>query len=326
VFAFVLAACGGGGSGGIAIADYPQRSTEAECTFNVRCGLFPDEASCLAYLHATVDPSPAAAVAAGKLSYSGEHARACVDAVAAASCDLTDRTARVVPEACTQVFTGKLAEGATCGFSSECQSLDCMVPTCNSACCLGTCGPATPTANIGESCATSDCVDDAFCDATDTCRALLAAGSSCNDPSQCQYGLGCVGLTPGTPGSCGALPKIGEACPDQTCSEAGAVCNTAGTCVAVGLPGAPCTLDLDCSSYFHCDATQHCAPYPTTGMACNGQCSDNSWCNAPAGQTSGTCDPLLPDGQPCATGTECASFYCDASASPAACAEIPVCI
>src|SRR6516164_5964203 len=102
VFVVLLAACGGGAPS-IALVDYPERSAEAQCTFGVRCGLFPDEATCLAYQHTTVDPSPAAAVAAGKLSYSGERARACVDALAVGSCDLTDRTARVTPKPCTQV-------------------------------------------------------------------------------------------------------------------------------------------------------------------------------------------------------------------------------
>jgi hypothetical protein len=320
-----VAACGDN-VGGVALGDYLERSAEAECTSDVRCGLFPDAPTCLAYVHVAVDPNPTAAVAAGKLTYSGANARACIDALAAASCDLTDRSERVEPPACMRVFTGRLPEGEACAFSSECVSLDCMVPTCSDACCPGTCGPSTPLAKIGESCTATGCVDDAFCDDTATCRALLAMGSTCNDQGQCQYGLGCVGLTPGVPGTCGPLPKIGESCPDHICSEVGAVCNATGTCVAMGLPGDACSVDLDCSFYFHCDATQHCAPYPTLGMTCIDRCSDASWCNVPAGQTMGTCDPLLANGQACSRTTQCASYFCDTSASPAVCTDIPVCI
>lgn len=322
VLAVMLAACGSDPT--ISLADYPSANLAASCQYLVKCGLFTDEASCVAFTPLPADSNAADAVAANKMSYSGTSAKQCIDSIAAASCDSTQQSAREIPNACTHIFTGKLATGDTCAFDLECQSGACDIPSCGMACCTGTCAPAVAKAQVGASCATADCVEGAFCDATQTCRALLAQGSSCSDPSDCAYGLGCVGLSPGTAGTCGPMPAIGQPCPDGFCRDIGAVCNPSGTCVAAGLTGAPCTADFDCSSYYHCDTqTMMCAPYPTLGMPCTALCSDGTWCQIPTGQSMGTCTAGKPNGQPCSAPTQCESRYCDPSTSQ--CSDVPTC-
>lgn len=327
VLAMILAACGGGAGPSIALADYPQAEIDSYCTYNVRCGLYPDAATCAQYAVAPADPNPAAAVAANKMSYSGTNAKQCLDAIAAASCDQTQKSAREPASSCAKIFSGKAADNAACAFDDECQSRNCQLPQCTMACCTGTCGPTIANAQIGASCATADCVSGAFCDDTTTCRALLAQGASCASPDQCQYGLGCVGLTPGSPGMCGPLPQIGEACPDGNCADVGAVCNTSGMCAPVGLPGDACMVDFDCSSVFHCDTTMNkCAPYPTLNQPCTALCSGGAWCNIPAGQMTGTCAAAKANGQACSSSNECMSLYCDQSGTTPMCGDIPVCI
>jgi hypothetical protein len=324
VIAALVAACGSSSGGSVPLAEYAQSAAEARCKAAVRCGLFPDLATCLAYFPVPDDPSPAAAVAANKTVYAGDKAKQCFDAIANASCDSTQQSEREEPTACAKIFTGKVAMGGACTGDFECQSGSCLLPaSCTTACCMGQCGPAMPPAAIGTSCANVDCVSGAFCDATLTCRALLSKGATCSDPAQCAYGLGCPGVTPTTSGTCEPLPAVGQPCPAGLCADIGATCDVTGTCIAMGLTGAPCTVDLECSIYYHCDTTaMQCAAYPTLGMACTTMCSDGSWCNT----TTGKCAAPQVNGQPCNRNEQCASVYCDTTMLTASCADIPVCI
>jgi hypothetical protein len=321
--AIVLAACGGGGGGAVPIGDLQSSERDAACAWEVKCGLYPDLDTCRAYTMSPTDPNPQAAVDANKMSYSGTDAKQCFDALAASACDQTQQSARVEPASCRRIFTGKQLEGEPCAFAAECKTGVCIPPgSCAMACCQGTCGAAVPQPQIGQSCASAACADGAYCDETSTCRALLAQGGACASPDACQYGLGCVGLTPGANGTCEVVPTIGQPCAAGTCADVGSVCNTSGMCVALGLPGDPCALDLDCAPAFHCDATQHCNPYPSLGMPCTSTCAPGAWCDA---QSSGMCVAPLTNGQPCQLSQQCQSEYCDQLSVPPACADLPMC-
>jgi hypothetical protein len=190
------------------------------------------------------------------------------------------------------------------------------------ACCTGTCVRANPPAQRNEPCVTRTCDIGLYCSpAVKICGNLLLSGQECMASDECDYGLGCAG----TPKTCKPLPKLGEACPDNVCADVGAMC-ALGTCVAIGLPGAACTTGGDCSSYFTCDTTMHCAPYPTRGQPCDFVCSDDSWCNIPTGSTMGTCDAPQPNGMSCVFNDACASKFCDTSSGTGSCTDAPVCI
>jgi hypothetical protein len=287
---------------------------DAECHYLTKCGEFPDEASChLAYtgLNFTVD-ADGLAIDQHLALYDPIKARICVDATANASCDRTDASTRVSPEACDTVIRGTMGNGASCALNSECISQNCSIPICVVTCCRGSCvGDTAPArAPVGASCTGVACAAGAFCDlASRTCTKLFAAGQSCAAGYQCAYGLGCTG----TPLTCAALPKVGQACPDMQCRDNGATCGADGVCHALGLPGAACATRADCSPYYICDSTGHCAESSTLGGPCmtSGDCFDQTFCAIPTGQTAGVCAMPQADGSTCTQDRDCTSFHCE---------------
>ena len=282
-----LVACGG-----VDIGDYRGAALDAECDYLVKCGLFPDSASCKAQFGPLLldNPSVEAAVDAGKLDYDGDAADDCFDALSSASCS---RDA-VSSTACDHIFTGKIPDGGACAFEEECVSGNCVLSDCTMACCPGTCAPTRPVPGIGQPC-TFECVDDAYCGSDSTCQATLPKGAACDDTQACSRGLYCAGRTTTTAGTCSTLPKTGEPC-TTTCDDIGDRCN-AGTCTPLGLPGASCMTDNDCSFFYACDATMHCAAEP---------------------------DPMRqPNGSMCTSSVDCQSHYCG---NDNLCSDVPLCI
>jgi hypothetical protein len=315
----VLVGCGGG----LDFDDYAAAADDARCTYLVRCGLFPDQAACRAYLERRrLEPrSLAAAIDAGKTRYDGEAAEACLAALASASCSAAHEPGE--PDVCDAIFTGTGGDGAACAFDAECASNRCVVPACGMACCLGTCGPPRTPAAIGQSCASTACEAGTFCNVDQQCQALLGPGAACDDSSQCAYGLGCAGTLLDAIGTCKVLPALGQPCPELVCGDIGAVCSAGGTCVAAGLPGDPCASAADCSFYYTCDGAQ-CVAYPTRGQSCTSLCSDDSWCDRPSTEP-GTCAAPKPDGSACQLSSECQSRYCDRSGTTGTCIVPPLC-
>jgi hypothetical protein len=318
----LAAACGGGDS--IAIGDLVTKLRAAECNYYVRCGLFANVADCEAEF-GSVDQNLFAAVDAGKVKYDGEAAASCLSQLEHASCDSTKKDVRESPDACADTFTGTLAADAACAFNQECQSGDCIPPaSCTMACCIGTCAAELTLAKAGEACTAVRCDHDLFCDDTNVCQPLLAAGTACQTDDQCAYGLGCAGTGAMT---CQVLPKIGEACPGGDCAEINAHCNGQMSCVAYGLPGDACAGDADCSFFYTCDtAMGKCTSFPSRGMPCTDNCSGDSWCNIPTGMTTGTCDAPQANGATCEFSNECSSRHCDFNVTPSVCADVAQCI
>jgi hypothetical protein len=312
--------------GGVSIDQIPTAYKRALCEFYARCGELPDIATCLdanlgVDIH--VDPGMMAAIAQGRAFYDGVAVATCFDAIGARACDTSSQSARDADTffvQCAPFVQGTVEAGGACALDAECVSLKCNTLTCDGQCCAGTCVGGAPPAfrvAIGGSCADgSTCADGAYCDTRDErCKAVLPAGAPCTDDFQCDYELACFGATP----TCKPLPQRGALCPDGRCRDTGTRCS-AGTCVAVGLSGATCTSNADCSQYYVCDATNHCAEGPHVGESCaNASCFDaGTFCSS-----TKTCEPLASDGSPCASGLECASGACDATMH--ACATPPTC-
>jgi hypothetical protein len=316
--ALAAAACGDNRPG-LGFDDFADAQRAAECTHDVTCGLFADEATCLAYFRARPDRDLAAAVANGKVHYDAQRAEQCVDALAMRGCDLTLRADRDVA-ACDLVLTGTLPDDASCAFDAECVSGACDAPACSPAtCCLGACAATLADA----ACRRDDqCGVDQFCGEDHACHARALAGATCEADGECADGLGCIGVTELMPGNCRALPHLGEACPYLRCADVGATC-TGGTCAAVGLPGAACATDDDCSPFALCDtAAQRCVDVPTLGMPCTGSCAGEAWCDLDA---THTCIAPKPDGDPCTASDQCASLFCQENVVFDQCAAAAVC-
>lgn len=322
--------CGDDGGGSVAIEDAPALFHEEYCSYLARCGLVPDEASCLDLndnisLH--IDASLIAAVHAGKVKYDGSIIGRCYRSIGAISCDRTAESGRSLGgEECFGGLSGTVDEGGPCAIDEECKSAMCDVPACPDACCQGTCmGPPEPALprHLGESCmAIGECASGSYCDtsATKTCVALEPADATCVSTTECAYGLGCAG----TPRTCRVLPELGEACPDGLCREDGAYCNASKVCAKVGLPGDACASRTDCSALYVCDATMHCALGAHEGEACSttARCTDDeNFCDL----TSMTCKAPQPNGSPCTTDSQCESYYCGGTGTARACDVEPVC-
>jgi hypothetical protein len=278
--------------GGVDLGDYNETALDSQCDYLVKCGLFSNKASCEKTFGelALDNPSIQAAVDAGKLTYDGDAAEDCFDGIESSSCT---RDAELI-SACDKIFKGTVPDGGACAFDGECVSDNCNLTDCTMACCPGTCAPARPVPAIGQQCS-FDCVEGAYCGSDSTCQATLPKGAACDDAFACDRGLYCAGTTGTTAGTCSVLPNTGQPC-TTTCAAIGDRCN-AGTCTAVGLLGDACTADQDCSFFYDCDETMHCAEEvePTR----------------------------MPNGSPCDSSTDCQSHYCG---NDGMCSDVPLCI
>ena len=310
---------------GIELEDFDVAERSARCEYLTRCGLFTETAVCDAYFQNHRDENRIAAVRDQEMRYDAVAAKACLDEMAQTrTCDLASREGRVPSEACREMFRGDLAGGEQCAFDAECKSGDCDVAACPAeTCCYGRCTPRTDPADVGGACETkADCIDDAWCGEDGTCHALVALAGQCTLDEQCEYGLGCIGATDLMPGACRSLPLMGEACPYKRCAEIGARC-VGGTCVPLALPGEPCEVGTDCSSYGECDEeTKQCRDYPTLGMSCHLFCAGDSWCDF-AG--TATCRELKENTTPCMLDVQCASGYCAEGVFFKSCMDRAVC-
>ncbi|HEY5920258.1 MAG TPA: Dickkopf N-terminal cysteine-rich domain-containing protein [Kofleriaceae bacterium] len=290
----------------------------AYCTYLVRCGQFPDQATCEGAaipLAMQVDPNIVAAANAGRVSYSGSSVKACFAALANNTCDRTDQNGRMRVAACEGFFRGTRMSNQPCFVDQECISQNCVGgstgTTCSMGQCVGDIAPTVSPANVGEPCSgLFGCVDGAFCDTSlDICTALKPAGQTCISADECAYGLGCSGTTGAR--TCKALPTVGQPCPEALCRDDGNVC-TGAVCVQVGLPPTACTSSTQCSSFYPCDfTTSMCKQGPALGQPCSStnRCfAAGTFCDT---TTTLTCVAVRAEGMPCTADMQCQSGHCD---------------
>ncbi len=324
MFALLVVGACGDNITGLRLDEVDQARQDAECARLERCGLFTDAASCAAYLRPRRQDSRNAAVGAGAIRFNGVAAERCFRWIAQSSCDATSNSARVPPRDCDEIFVGTHAVGTTCFFDTECESGVCDQPACRrDLCCEGMCGPPRRRGLVDSACTDDrNCVVGTYCNADKKCRTLEPVGSPCLDDGQCAYDLGCIGAGV-DPGTCRPLALIGESCPYLRCSEIGALCSGAQTCVSSG-PGAACSGDGECSFYGLCDGTRNiCAAVPTVGQPCITRCAGESWCDHEA--TTPICAAPLEDAAACMTDEACESRLCEEGPVFDYCAPAPVC-
>jgi hypothetical protein len=324
VTAVLLAACG---TDAVSLDDFDAASRDAYCRHFVKCGLVESVEICDKIgpgVMLGLSVSEHAAIDMGKARYHGDSAATCLDAFADRSCDVTSQSSRELSDACFAEFSGTVHEGQACALDIECISQDCSRPSsCDTACCMGTCiGDTAPGhAKLGESCDHARCESGSFCDAALTCVALKPAGGFCANQSECRYGLDCD-----RGGTCVALPGPDQPC-TSGCRDEGTTCSsTTGTCVKVGLAGAPCATRDDCSRVYHCDATRHCSVGLALGSTCapSQACAgEGAFCDVPEGELMGTCTLPKDNGVRCRGNPDCETFYCEPGTM--VCAPQPVC-
>lgn len=334
----------GDGSNYVVVTQIKQAYKEASCTYLANCGYFPDVETCVSAAPTSsvggstpIDPDPnvVAAIGAGRVYYNGSNVKECFDALAARSCDKTDQSARVTPAACRNIITGTQHSGDACTIDEECISQQCSGGSNGTSCIMGTCiGDVAPTfelAQLDEQCSSNaQCVPGTYCDnLTQVCTLLKASGSSCQQDTECDYGLGCAG--PVGSRTCATLPTVGMTCSlsDNPCRDVGTQCvydslTAMYSCKQIGLEGASCA-GTPCSNWYPCDsATQLCAPGPSVGESCSfsAACfSADTYCD----QSTQVCTALKSNGMTCNDDSECASAYCDVTQASPICGTPNVC-
>lgn len=336
--ALTTAACplgdddGGDGSSWIRVEDMPAAYKAAYCTYLARCGVFPDQETCTKAalgIVPTIDPSLVAAVHAGRVHYNGHYVKACYDAVANDTCDITDENGRAHVAACGRFFEGTIESGGECYVDQECISQRCVGSdtglSCTRGVCVGDTPPSMEPTPIGLPCVSNlSCADGAYCDLeTSLCTPLKAENEPCRVSDECGYGLACAGAIGAR--VCQPLPGPGEPChADIPCRDEGQYCDGA-VCKQVGLQGAPCSASFECSLYYRCDfSTGMCSKEPSLGESCSlsGRCfEEGAYCDS----ATLRCEPVKADGAPCSTSRECESEMCESVGDTPICTSPPIC-
>jgi hypothetical protein len=280
----VVCACGGGGSSSeVALADLPERLREAFCGLQVRCGLSPDQATCLE----SNDMSSVgfetllseASSPEGTVTYHPERAGDCVAAIESRDCDITGLFTLLI-EQCTAAFEPKVTDGGDCFFDEQCLSGACEEieePACTEeTCCPGTCATVPALAGIDADCSVADCAPEAFCQRRETgfvCTARVAAGGTCTGFNDCVEGTSCRDYDQATgEGKCGVSPATGEACDEETftgCDDLRDICDSGtGLCTRRAAAGATCDpVQNNCVLLADC-VEGICVAKPSLGDSC----------------------------------------------------------
>ena len=233
------------------------------------------------------------------------------------------------PASC--VKPGTRAAGASCAFSSQCQSARCVDDNAH-------CGYCARIADDGENCNMAGvvCGPGKWCDSYNTgaCAPVPAPGAPCNvlGPSYvyCPQGLDCARSAGQTAdqSTCQPRAQAGQPCNVEPggdflyCAYGSASCNVtdaaanAGTCIAYGNVGDICGLRSDGVSV-QCDSQSGycryddggdrgtCAPFAAVGAPCGNlglssvPCDDTSYCETPIFDEPGTCVARKKAGDDC---------------------------
>ncbi len=251
------------------------------------------------------------AVVAKRITYHGENAQACLDAIAGRACDaLLERN----PQACEDTFVGSVTGGGACEIDEECEGSNvCRID----ASCPGTCVP--PSVAGGDCQGENDhCASGLNCsNETMKCTTPAQHGDSCHgaaDP-QCAPNLACAGedKKAGTAGTCKTPDEVMSGKDGEDCAIVDGVsqlCATGLSCLVDVQPGPPPTL------------VQKCGSGVGSGAACTigfpDPCPEDEFCAVPDKATKGTCKPLLAAGTACnADLRQCQAYsVCDTTGSP----------
>jgi hypothetical protein len=296
----------GGSSGSIAPADFGQAFEAAYCAPLVSCGVYPDLANCEAatlFAESNFVLTAIGDVGRGISRYDAAAAAACIAALPT-TCIATQDSFQptllseaplnvfLVTAACANIFTGTLAQGATCQGSFECgaSAPDCSPidqTTCSlTTCCPGTCQPYVniDPAELMPHALGDECTDNNLCQlpavCTGTCTVPPAHGAPCASsgsyPCQRLDDFCEVSATDATTPTCTSRLAVGADC-SSTEFVLAAGCPLDGRCVGDASGSSSCTVwqtlggscrfATDCVAGLTCSAAGVCAPVPT-GMDC----------------------------------------------------------
>lgn len=300
----VLTACSGtgssgagGGGGSLAFADFCDKYLDAAAGQLSTCQSGPKDLWAKTLKDFLSCDTLNKAVTAGRASYDGATAQACLTSFASLSCSSLIGGVVDAPE-CKKTLAGKVAVGGTCyNGSPDCDGDSyCSIA---SGACSGTCKARIAA---GAACAFGDdCVKGYSCTGSvctlDPAGGTAEVGASCTGSSKCKPGLVCDTVTK----NCANYIKEGQACVfgHNTC-EVFTSCGSGNTCVRSAMPGGACGTTLNGALY--------------ESAGCVG-----SYCKVPAGMTTGTCTLRGAENAACTGSDECTSGKCTTMKCAAAC-------
>lgn len=285
VLACFMAACGGDDDS-VSIDTLFDDIADAQCSFDVRCGLMPDAATC-AESNVFEGNDLETLVARVKDKTVGFDSGAAADCVAFLRDEPCTFTGFNVHNPCGDIFTGSVAKGGACNVDFECSGLaacDLTDTNCDpsTACCAGTCGDDPVLQQAGGPCNdnVNICDENLFCQVpaaggAGTCTALIAAGQACDDIFSCANPTYCnVDLATGMGGTCIEPAGTDETCdPNELipCGDLTQFCDTAMLkCVDKSDVGGGCdgANGSECLGFASC-TNMACVADPSLGDTCD---------------------------------------------------------
>ncbi len=262
--------------GPIPLDELREELVSARCAYLIRCGYTPDQKICDATEGDSGETLQLLADAVlGRVTYDPAAARSCVEAMRVRVCDNQKATLAAVDKACAGMFVGTIADGGSCLLGEECTGGQCDRSACmGDTCCLGVCKKAPPPAAIGAECATTACVEGAYCGnpgemgEPPVCQAVADNGQPCDNKNGCKEGQGC---DVGGSNKCFVLSKPGGPCNsalEQPCVEFDDFCDpTDSKCKQLPGAGKPCAPGDKCLAHATC-VSGTCKARPNVGEAC----------------------------------------------------------
>jgi hypothetical protein len=183
-------------------------------------------------------------------------------------------------------------QGATCAADSECALGHCVDRVCCNTGCGATCMSCL-TANTGQPDGTCATVKAGTAHGADC---ATSNSTTCGLDGKCDGAGACRRYAAGT--NCGA-----ESCTDGAATSmytSGRTCDGHGTCLAA--------TTSTCGAAYRCNGTK-----------CRTTCGGAADCIASAYCSNSTCVAKKPDGQPCASATECSTGVCGGRCCAAGC-------
>lgn len=293
LFGCETAAGGSGGTSGgtIAIDSLPAALTSTMCGAVSKCGSwsthFATTAGCSALLGGEFSTDDEVAdVKAGKLAYDGAKASQCLAVMGSMCFAELDQE----PAACTDVFSGVLADGAVCDQNKYCKSRYCKREAAKD------CGVCAIAAKAGEKCDANGegCQTNHACiDGTCVAHGTVVAGGKCNSDKNCLPDHDCDWNA--NPSVCKARGAKDAVCKNNQDCAKGLVCQMATFGGKEGKCGAPTAANQACTRIGGQDA-EPCA----AGSSC---CVPTTW----DGKTlpDAKCLPLLKLGEACTSHMQC---------------------
>lgn len=235
------------------------------------------------------------AVTAGRATYDGASAQACLSSVSTLTC--------------SSIFKG--------GTSGDCQK------TLKGA-----------VASGGKCYAETDCGEGSFCSKTSgacdgTCKAKLAASAACTFADSCIDGYSCVNSVC-TIDPADGMVEVGGSCTGSSRCKTGLVCDSVTkNCANYVKEGATCEFGHNtCELFTSCGSANKCVRSEKAGGACGttvmGTLYENAgcvsaYCKMPTGSSTGTCTARGAIDAMCTNGDECLSGKCTSGKCVAGC-------